>query len=182
MKLRKCPFCGAEPPSVIDFEIMEAVACTDCQALGPRWNDETPEGRVKSWNTRAGESAMVECGFGPEAGVCEWIEDDGCWKAACKFSWEFTNGGTPTEHGIWFCHCGKRIKVVESEPAQDHATMVSDGTLSGDDLIQGTPTDALQAGLGWIESLESGVKGFWPGDAALYVISALLRREIERRK
>lgn len=45
--------------------------------------------------------------------TCTWSVTDYVWSSSCGMhSWEFTDGGTPAENGMKFCHrCGKPIEA-----------------------------------------------------------------------
>jgi hypothetical protein len=53
------------------------------------------------------------------APACEWREEDpnghmpGTWASACGELWSFTEGGTPADNSVRFCHgCGKPVTVI----------------------------------------------------------------------
>jgi hypothetical protein len=69
------------------------------------------------------------------APACEWREEDpnghmpGTWSSACGELWSFTEGGTPSENSVRFCHgCGKPVQVVPfpAEPDEDGVTRSDD--------------------------------------------------------
>lgn len=53
--LLPCPFCGTVPTGSIEIDVaMWAVACGECQSIGPVARDE--EGAAASWNRRLPET------------------------------------------------------------------------------------------------------------------------------
>lgn len=49
--------------------------------------------------------------------TCTWSSAEFSWSSTCGMAgWEFTDGGTPAENGMKFCHCcGKPITVAVPE-------------------------------------------------------------------
>lgn len=49
--------------------------------------------------------------LGGEPETCTWSQHEFSWSSTCGMDgWEFTDGGTPAENGMKFCHCcGKPI-------------------------------------------------------------------------
>ena len=64
-------------------------------------------------------------------GQCVWADDEmGFWNAECGMEgWVFTDGGTPTENGMRFCHnCGRPIKQRPLEWDQEAMDFVRPNT------------------------------------------------------
>ncbi|MNO99809.1 hypothetical protein D3C76_915900 [compost metagenome] len=57
-----------------------------------------------------------------EPAKCTWTysEHEYSWDTQCGQKWSFTDGGTPTENGMNFCHsCGKGLTFVEPEEIEE---------------------------------------------------------------
>lgn len=66
------------------------------------------------------ESALYQTNveaLGSTAESCTWSSLEFSWSSTCGMAgWEFTDGGTPEENGMKFCHCcGKPITVAVPE-------------------------------------------------------------------
>ncbi|QHJ81262.1 MAG: hypothetical protein [Caudoviricetes sp.] len=55
--------------------------------------------------------AALKPADGSKPTTCTWSHIEFSWSSACGMDgWEFTDGGTPAENGMKFCHCcGKSI-------------------------------------------------------------------------
>jgi hypothetical protein len=54
--------------------------------------------------------------------MCKWSYDElgFSWRTQCGTSWAFTDGGTPDENGMNFCHsCGNRLTFDAPEEAEE---------------------------------------------------------------
>lgn len=66
------------------------------------------------------ESALYQTNveaLSSQAESCTWSSAEFSWSSTCGMAgWEFTDGGTPAENGMKFCHCcGKPITVAVPE-------------------------------------------------------------------
>lgn len=58
--------------------------------------------------------AALKPAGGPAPTTCTWSSYEFSWASSCGMTgWEFTDGGTPGESGMKFCHCCGKTLVVE---------------------------------------------------------------------
>jgi hypothetical protein len=57
--------------------------------------------------------AALKPAEGSNTTTCTWSSLEFSWQSSCGMDgWEFTDGGTPAENGMHFCHsCGNRLLV-----------------------------------------------------------------------
>lgn len=73
------------------------------------WHEDQP------WFIEDGSvaKAALKPAEGRNTPTCTWSSHEFSWRSNCGMEgWEFTDGGTPAENGMKFCHCcGKSISV-----------------------------------------------------------------------
>jgi len=59
--------------------------------------------------------AALKPAEGSNTTTCTWSSLEYSWQSSCGMDgWEFTDGGTPAENGMHFCHsCGNRLLVED---------------------------------------------------------------------
>lgn len=88
------------------------------------WEDTFPPTLLPAYIERVNAANEVEQQepIAVEPVKCTWAysEHEFSWDTQCGQKWSFTDGGTPTENGMNFCHsCGKGLTFVEPEEAEE---------------------------------------------------------------
>lgn len=118
---------GAEWADYLRFDI-ESLATCEAIMLLPGWSKSKGANLEVHIAKQIGVTIMLSDGAeapqateaeqAAEPAKCEWTysEHEFSWDTQCGQKWSFTDGGTPAENGMNFCHCcGKGMAFVEPE-------------------------------------------------------------------